>query len=133
MYKTINVNVESLCCNLDSCDVYNCKMRKLQVKTNKKYALLSKITKNRYVIRYKNSHNLSGTLSCPYAMPRVYDCSQCRNCGYDSSCDGYCRLSRNLVVCDGERAKTDSNICKYFVMSDEGVQYDSITGEVIIK
>ena len=59
MYKTINVNVESLCCNLDSCDIYNCKMRKLQAKTNKKYALLSKITKNKYVIRYKNSHNLS--------------------------------------------------------------------------
>lgn len=95
------------------------------------YKLKIKLPHLIYINKY--STDLSGTITCPYGMPREESCWRCKY-GLGEKCGNEERNKLlNLKKWEETEHPTNKYICKFFERSEDFYNYDKVSGKFIFN
>lgn len=130
----IEILLSNFHCNQHDCP-YSSACRKHSVISTFTKRLNKIIKKIHLWLRYENVENLSGTTSCPYSIPRRYNCEDCKHLCYDTSLNGYCKVRNNVQVLDDNGHVcyfATGNCCMLQEVSDLSKNWDKNAGKIVI-
>ena len=86
----------------------------------------------RFIYFNKFITDLSGTITCPFKMPREENCWRCKFAGAENKCTN---KTRSKLISEGkfeetERDNKNSHVCKFFERSDYFYCFNKKTGDM---
>lgn len=82
----------------------------------------------------KFSTDLSGTITCPYGMPREENCWRCKYSGVEENCEN---KERQKLWKEGKHKEyehpNNHYICKFFERDENFYNYNKVNGEIIFN